>query len=241
MIEPRRQAFLDAMGVVSYVPRFVLVNARPSPRCAMPSAPSHVPDPVVATPAGPSAESPAPVAEARVPRPALDLPGVLSPSPVARVERDHTSKPVRFTADLVASQLGLMFVSEGGLTPEQKRLLANIAKAFSRHFLQDRAPGLQASRFSWPVTQSPGLAQGVDAARDALSANLLAQAERFELRWVVLFGDTLQPYVDTRLLAAEGIALLHCVAVAELLSQATAKADLWRALRQAATAGAERP
>lgn len=248
MLEPRRQSFLDAMGVVSYVPRFVLPNARPSARCEMPvpppgdvrsEAPARAAPPVGGT-AGVGPEAPAvrPAGEARQ---RVEMPSIQAPSAPTKPAAAPPAEAVRFAADLVTTQLGLMFLCEGSLRPEQKRLVANIAAAFSRHFLPDQEAGLQASRFSWPVLQSAGLAQGADAARDALSANVLAQAERLRMKWVVVFGDGLLPYLDSQLLAQEGVLLVPAAELAELLQSAAAKAALWRALQDAVKGGTESP
>lgn len=252
MLEPRRQSFLDAMGVVSYVPRFVLPNALPSPRCEMP-LPGRgklrpEPQPEVSAVAAPATNTPSQnlAAPTRVvpgqsgeARRRGDMPAVETAPAQPKPAQATAAEAVRFNADLVTSLLGLMFVSDGNLIPEQKRLLANIASAFSRHCLQGQEAGLQAGRFSWPVVQTAGLAQGAEAARDALTANLLAQAERQGVKWVVVFGERLLAYVDAELLAREGVSLLRAASLAELPGNAGAKAALWRALQEAARGGAE--
>lgn len=240
MHEQRRQAYLQAMGVNNYAPRFILPNAMVSVICKMPT-------PVTA----PSSEPVASTSDVQ-PRPATPVQPVTR-APKVELNTTVTKKSVlvasiteeaavdvepRFTAELVVSNIGLAFLSSGGLGASQKRLVANIAQAYSRLVAegQDPDPALQAGHFQWPVAQSRGLPRGESAARDALSAHVLARSERQKLSKVIIFGEALLPYIDDAMLLAEGLEIIKSVSFEELMTEGKAKAALWWALRSVAQA-----
>ena len=117
-------------------------------------------------------------------------------------------------------------------SPAEKRLMANIAVAVSRHHKLAKAPEFATSRFQWPVLKTPGLTMGGDAAKEALQANIMAQAERQQAHCVILFGSALQPYIDVATLQSAGIQLLYAAEPAAMLADGSLKAPLWQNLRK---------
>lgn len=233
MHEQRRQAYLQAMGINHYVPRFVLPNALASPRCetfvadmsamVVESVAAQEPQTAPPSPASPAARAPKIEVEFAAKKP-------VPPRPV----KDEVITEPRFTAELVLSDLGILFIASGNLSGAQKRLVANIAQAYSTFALEGRDPALQAGRFQWPVSQGRSLPRGEAAAKDALSANVLARSERQKLNKIVIFGDTLQPYLDEAMLTTEELKIIKSASLEELMSDGNAKAALWQALRTTA-------
>ena len=241
MHEMQRRAYLDAMGIVCYVPRFVLPNAAPSKLCIIPVPQRGVDDD----------EPGERKAQLELKKPTADRAGQATSAPRPEMpvfaedtglgrasnkkgiveEKAPIKAVVEFTAYLVGSALGIAFVTDQNMAAADKRLLANIATAYSRHACGSQDSGLQAGQFRWPVARSNSLNQDAEAARDAFSAHILARAERESLRGLVVFGDGLQTYLDARLLKDEGLGLIATVELSELAGNAAAKAALWRDLK----------
>ncbi len=239
-----RQSYLQAMGVALFVPRFVLPGAAPSTRGEY-SAPSATAAETAqeqsdaATQVPPPAQAAASsVADQQAVRRSLDelssAPSVDSVKPAAALAESITAPAVRFNASLVDSGIGLRMVadcSDGALSPAQKRLMANISRALARRWRCEADLMLSAANFEWPLVKLPGLLQGGDEAREALSARLLANVGELPLRAVLLFGDSLQKYVCEDYLREGGAVLIQAPALQQLLDDGSLKAPLWSALK----------
>lgn len=246
-----QQQYLKAMGVSSYVPRFRLPGALPSEpgdfpvdepaslslaterataavtRRQGPEAAS-APDKKASAAARAALEFDVDSAPARASKPAV------STAPAAPQEADA----IRFAATLVDSGTGLLFLvdlSHAELSAEQKRLLANIAKAVCRRFAPEQVPTFQASSFYWPMLKSGSvlqsrLAQGGAEAREAFMGFLLSHAERWQGRRVVVLAPALESFIADDLLRGDGLHILYHCDVDTLMQTPQQKAQLWQAL-----------
>ncbi|MDF1692201.1 MAG: hypothetical protein P1U47_07505 [Zhongshania sp.] len=277
MNEALRLDYLHAMGIASYVPRFELEGAAPSPLCDLNLVVADVP---ATTPANDYNEESnreehatetghfdsdaeyQQMAEAaeRNNRDASNAPlsagsrlastmqelGLASSAqagqnPAAATEQivgdgaQAAAANPEFTVELVATGIGLLMIVDttaGPPSPAEKRLMANIAVAVSRHHKLAKAPEFATSRFKWPVLKAPGLSLGRDAAKEALQANIMAQAERQQAHCVILFGSSLQPFIDVATLQTAAVQLLYAAEPAAMLSDGSLKAPLWQNLRK---------
>jgi hypothetical protein len=257
--EALRLDYLQAMGVDTYVPRFVLDGAAPSPVFELDIAvEDEFADVETAEVASFDADTeyqqmaeaqerntPAQTGEpqragSRIASALQELgfesaappPAQASSTPGAAT--DVAVRP-EFNVELVATGIGLLMIVETTTappSPAEKRLMANIAVAVSRHHKLAKAPEFATSRFQWPVLKTPGLTMGGDAAKEALQANIMAQAERQQAHCVILFGSALQPYIDVATLQSAGIQLLYAAEPAAMLADGSLKAPLWQNLRK---------
>lgn len=139
-----------------------------------------------------------------------------------------------FKLDLVGTGIGLLLVADTStqpLSPAEKRLLANIAIAVKTYHKIEAAPTFSSAKFQWPVVKNLGLAQGVDAAKDALLGNVMAHAERQNAQCVIVFGEQIKPYFDHAVLSSVGLTVLFSAAPAAILADGSLKAALWQQLR----------
>lgn len=254
-----RAAYLDAIGLPVYVPRYVLPGAAPSPQGDYPRAVPAAVEAVATGPAPPVSESGnAPQPEARAGldhRDARRELGMLtrddSGGPQARPQPGAAAVPApggaseqappRFSASVIDSGMGIRFLADcsaGELAPPAKRLVANIARAMARHWQCEAALGLSASTFDWPLVKVPGLLRGEGEAREALTAHLLAAVQDAPAtQLVVVFGDSLSRFIDANYLAAHSAQLLSAPDLQILLDQPAQKAPLWSALKAVQNGG----
>jgi hypothetical protein len=263
--EALRLDYLQAMGVDSYVPRFLLDGAAASPLCEMdfPVADYDGSD----SSAGASydieneyaqcgaqrdsektAASPSQDQGQSRSRIAADLEGLnlnakaqKRAAPESKTGQNSgalanaalQSNPA-FKLDLVGTGIGLLLVADTStqpLSPAEKRLLANIAVAVKTHHKVEAAPTFSSAKFQWPVAKNLGLAQGVDAAKDALLGNIMAHAERQNAQCVIVFGEQMKPYFEHTVLSSAGLTVLFSASPAAMLADGSLKAALWQQLR----------
>jgi hypothetical protein len=278
--EALRQDYLAAIGVDSYVPRFVLDGAAATPRCEIsladlesfneesPGEPRfyHEADGASSqyddseyqqmAELGQAPSAPLPSA-AELPKPkqssrmastlaslSLDEPSQTGRSKVTAQSRQPeqqtgpsaaASLNPEFSVDLVGTEIGLLMVldtSAGPASPTEKRLLANIAQAVSRHHQLAKAPVFSSAKFQWPVVKTAGLAQDANAAREALQANIMAHAERQAAHCVIVFGESLHAYLNAAILQRAGIQILYAASAESMLADGSLKQPLWQNLRK---------
>lgn len=231
--------YLQAMGLPLYVPRFVLPGAAPSSQgdfAALDEPPLPAEQQQAAVVAVPATAQPVAVDSQAARRSLGELEAVDSRGrePVSAAPAASAAQGVRFRANLIDTGIGLRLLtdcSEVELRPAEKRLLANISRAVARRWQCDAELALSAERFDWPLVKVPGLLQGADEAREALSARLLARAGERPLRAVLVFGEGMRSYVCREYLGAAGVELIHAPAAQALLDDGRLKAPLWSALR----------
>lgn len=236
--EPRRLAYLQAMGVDSYFPRVALTGAPPSVLCEQ----APVPEPV--------AESPAPARET-VPDNARQTGGspqalrdLLPPVAAARPAAGKRTHPAPAAPDVDSVRFTLRFFQLPGSTllvdaspeaaPEVRlqQLAGNLLLAIAR---LDGGAGTDASDsaavqqhvFRWPMVGNSQVAQSEHAAREAVTAAVQGNCERHGITRVLLMGELAVQYAST---PVAGVRLLPCESLAHYLATPTAKAQLWRDL-----------
>ncbi len=242
MSELARLAYLEAMGVESYFPRYRLPAARAS---------QHCPLPVVAEPAAAAATASAnDAAQAPVAAPAprrrpesavRDLGGLLEETGQRAAPRQPAAKATSAPAATAAADaptFALRFVhSDCGLLLVDASAQA-VAEASLRRFadnlffaLSGRARiALRCAPFRWPMRDNPLLGRDGDAATDMLRATLAAAVEREGPRAVLLAGPVAQSYLSS---ATEGLAatVVALPGIDELFAQPAGKAELWQRLQ----------
>ena len=209
--ELRRQAYLEAMGVESYLPRLLLPGARPSVLCELPDwasvsvqsagqAPAG--EPVAAAPAAPvsqGATAPAGRSGAADIQQLLDGADVPKraqrvASGVAVTQQRAAAEVPHFSLSLVRA--GRVLLVDDGLSGEVDpraylQLVHNLLFA-----LGVAARELSLDVFSWPLTRVRGhVDQSQTAAREALTAYLAKQLELCGGSYLLLMGETAGSYV----------------------------------------------
>lgn len=213
--ELQRRAYLDAMGVDSYMPRFVLPAAPPSLLCARPltapqtgteaakAVPARAPDQLAALRS--SAPEPAPAAAttasaaqqgSRHLRALLDMPLVtecVEPSVAkAAVANGSAAGPVRFSLVVMSVSQGILVLDDAGTDAEadaHTALLHNLLFALG----VDTANSSR-ELFAWPKTSSARLESGAAAASQSLCAFLHRLVEHSGARALLLMGSSAAAY-----------------------------------------------
>lgn len=224
MNEARRVAYLDAMGIDSYVSRSQLPGAAVSRRLQV----------VRTVPAAPVAEPPAV---------AIDMPD-LSSAGKPRSAPDHTS-PVRPTPSptptevprfclttLVAGDwLWLEDTTGVPLASEQVWLVEGMAQAVQQAMRNKDEPlspvKARVQHFNWPMHGNQQLDQGEASARDSVQAFMQRCLDQYGCRGVVLLGEESQRWLATELLSLSVVKTLSTV---QLLQQPMQKKQAWRDL-----------
>lgn len=234
LVEARRQAYLQSLGIPLWSARIVLPAALPAePLQTLPWIEETVQEPTE-VPAIP--EPPLTVVAAPVTAPALDstataprpLPQVdaVSRVPVApSVEKKPETKgaEVRYALYAVPLQENrvalLSLQDEPDLSGAEHQLLANIHLAIGG----DGAPVL-GPLFRFPVVDNPRLGRDKEAACQAMTGLLLRYRDP-KIRFIV-FGDELLPYLEK--VAARTL----CVGgrLSQLLDSPALKRTLWQLL-----------
>ncbi len=248
MNELQRQAYLEAMGVEHYFPRFQLPGALPSARCELP----------VAAPVAPAVEA---VVEAMVPPVEQSVPAVtpaagggaqaaqallgaavtaLEPArpsaPAASAAKPARARPVesasaaeipRFALTVARSQCGILIVDDG-LTPEQDyaeylRLLQNILIAVGAG-----PQALQLDPFVWPMMKSARVDQSAMAAQQTLAAYIDKQVQALSVRYLLVMGETPRRYLPAS--EPSGPLRLETPGAGRLLTEPGLKRQLWQEL-----------
>lgn len=253
--EIRRRSYLDAMQIVSWLPRTELPFAAPSRLELL--LPETEPEPSrpemeaveVAKPVQAEAPVAAPVVRAEVSRPriAMPEPKKLEPAPVVEESTPAKARPVapppRFALQLLRAGSVLLLVELPTGEPFQSRdpayiLLKDLLRAAR---LPDKPQQVgDGEPIRWPLLSGGNLEQGAEAARDYVQGVLAAELEEMGCDCIWLIGLPALQYAGEveedacyRELAIDGIG--HALAIPGLeylMEQPTAKAELWKALRR---------
>ena len=179
--ETKRLAYLQAMGVESFFPRFRLPGAPEPVLCRT------LPEPEVLS--APAADSEA----QSQPRTAREAP---APAAETQPKPEKLQFILRF---YLVPGLALLVDASPEQVPETalKQFAANLMLALSRR--QEGWQGsikqsLQQHLFRWPVVGNQALAQGETEAREAVNAAILANCERNALPQVLLMGEQAQRF-----------------------------------------------
>jgi hypothetical protein len=229
MHELTRLAYLDAMGIDSYVPRGPLPAAAQSRRLrvirrALPGLDSELSTkPAAAPPANVSAQLKASLSAPAVPSraggtPTDSEPAVISPAAV--------DMPV---FSLAAVGLGGWYwldeIPPGrDLGPEYLQLLQAIAAALGMEVGQ---PVFE--QFNWPLHTGTRLDRGEQAARGGLAGFLVSRFERYQPAGVILLGEMEQGWFDRELLTPHRI--VATVSAWKMLREPALKRQAWTDLQ----------
>lgn len=247
MHERSRLAYLDALGVVSWVPRERVSHAAERPP-AQPPSPDIAPSSAVE--AEPMVVESPPLVSLAAEQPVVDRSGEASspervsepehPQPAAQGIHSPTMAPFYLQLWLAGPCALLLQISEPGLEKATKpyRLLTDILRAAG---LPDH-PVLFAD-FQWPLTRNPQFDRGAVAASQALSAFVQARLEDQAVVSIGCFGSrcTLladaDPTAGERLMgreeAIDGLAPVWFAAgLEELMGSAAEKTKLWTLLKR---------
>ena len=220
MNEISRLAYLDALGVESYVSRHQLPGARPIQRLRL-VAPKKV----------------APVET--VPEPATNLRDIVADAPTQASVRPagESVAPIRkkspaaeipvfsVQASLLGQCLWLDAVPPGReLGAEYMQLLHAICHALGLE--QGEAVS---DRFNWPMQPRGQLDQGEEAARAAFSGFLVRRLEQMRPRRVILLGEAEKPRIDDALFG--DLPVHRTVSAWQMLRQGALKAQAWQDLK----------
>ncbi len=223
MHELSRMAYLDALGIDSYVSRAQLPGAAPTRRLAIVTASNRqelaasvIPEPLrsrtslVAEPARPAAVS------------------------VQASAASQQSEPVpRFslTAIVAGDWLWLEELA-GPLTTDQVRLVQSMAQAL---LLCHQSPGgevkpavqPEVAQFDWPIHTNHQLALGEEAARASVVGFVDRRLGQHGCRGLVLLGQACVQRVPRQQIS---IVTVDTMSSAEILAQPALKRQVWRDL-----------
>lgn len=179
MHELSRLAYLESMGIDSYVSRSQLPGAAPSSRLYLRGVADATPlaEPV-RTPAGPRDAGPT-ASTAAPPR---------SPAPVPPVRQQPPANeaPSRFSlaAVVAGGRLWLEELDQGLLASEQVQLMRAMA-----HALGWVGGTVDSAQFDWPLHNNRQLDLGPEAAAAALAGYLARRLDEYGCAGLVLLGD----------------------------------------------------
>ena len=219
MHELSRMAYLDALGIDSYVSRAQLPGAAATQRLAIVIAPS-------------SQQLTAGV----TPEPLLSQPPPVRPVAVS-VQANASSQqgePVpRFslTAIVAGDWLWLEELA-GPLTTDQVRLVQSMAQAL---LLCHASPGVEVkpavepevAQFDWPIHTNQQLDLGEEAARASVAGFVDRRLGEYGCRGLVLLGQACAQHVPRQQISVETV---NTVSSAEILAQPALKRQVWRDL-----------
>ena len=226
MHELTRLAYLDAMGIDSYVPRVQLPAAAPSRHLQVIRRAS--PKPEAESPAAPRAVNAsaqlkaslgATTGPARASRAAIDS------EPAVSVHDDAEMPLFSLAAVGLGGWYWLDEIPPGrDLGPEYLQLLQAIALALGMDVGQ---PVLE--QFNWPLHTSSLLDRGEEAARGGLGGFLVSRFERYQPAGVILLGEMEQGWFDRELLTPHRI--VATVSAWKMLRQPELKRQAWTDLQ----------
>ena len=223
MHELSRMAYLDALGIDSYVSRAQLPGAATTRCLAIVTAPSSQ-----QLPAGVIPEPP-------LPRPALVA--QLARSAEVSVQASGSSRqgePVpRFslTAIVAGDWLWLEELA-GPLTTDQVRLVQSMAQAL---LLCHQSPGVEVkpavepevAQFDWPIHTNQQLDLGEEAARASVAGFVDRRLGEHGCRGLVLLGQACAQRVPRQ---QTSVVTVNTMSSAEILAQPALKRQVWRDL-----------
>jgi hypothetical protein len=221
--EIQRLAYLDAMGIDSYVSRVALPGAAPSRRLRivrreLAQAQREHPQEVGETASAVLRSKLDGEAPSRRPKPVPDA-GVETPAPAADI-------PIFSVAAVTLA--GMYWLDEippgRELGPDYTQLLQAICRALG---LPDADP--VAEQFAWPLHNSSQLAQGEEAARQGFSGFIGGRLERLRPSGVILLGDLDKTWFDPSILSE--LPVVTTVSAWQMLRQPTLKSRAWSDLQ----------
>jgi hypothetical protein len=246
MNELTRMAYLDAMGIDSYISRAQLPGAAPSRRLVLVprEAQRETVDNDTAVAAAPAPalkkqRSPAhfPDMQAPGPRPTPNATPNATPAETAAPARNVAQPRFSVAAIIAGGWVWLEELRDMPLAREQVQLVQAMARA-----LQSVAPGdpesagasaevpTQIAQFDWPMHSNQQLDQSADAASAALASFVRRKAEQAQCRGVVLLGQACTDRVPGQELDCPWAAVSH--GTADMLANSALKRQVWSELKE---------
>ena len=242
MNELTRMAYLDAMGIDSYISRAQLPGAALSRRLVLvprevqhETADNDVAIAAIAAPGLKKQRSPAHFPDIQAPGPRSD-PGATSVETAAPAR--NAAQPRFSVAAIVAGGwVWLEELRDMPLAREQVQMVQAMARA-----LQSVAPGApesavgaaevptQIAQFDWPMHSNQQLDQSAEAASAALASFVRRKAEQAQCRGVVLLGQACTDRVPGQELDCPWAAISH--GTADMLANSALKRQVWSELKE---------
>lgn len=235
MNELRRMAYLDALGIDSYVSRTQLPGAAQTHRLA-----------IVPLPASAALDS---AGGSEQGSPLRHLRDISPPSRRAKTSEEETSSSSthrdreasagneqvpRFSLTAIAAGNWLWLEELAGmpLTTEQVRLIQSMAQALVQCCGEkDSALGAatrpEVAQFDWPIHNNRQLDQGEEAARAGVAGFVGRRLEQYGCAGLVLLGQTSAEWVPVQQL---GIFTICTASSAEMLVNPALKSQVWQDL-----------
>ena len=242
MNELTRMAYLEAMGVDSYISRAQLSGAAPTRRLvlaqrALAAAADTAATTEAATAAGAGQKQPAEKVRPAVQMPPVDAarPRPISSEPEPAVQTAPQTPPLpRFslTAIVAGGWLWLEDLQDMPLTREQVQLVQAMALALQHIDSSQSTPGVakeDISRFDWPMHTNQQLDLGEEAARAALASFVRRKQEQQQCRGVVNLGRACGARVEG--LDPGCARVVTSYSSAEMLADAARKRQVWSELK----------
>jgi len=237
MNELRRLAYLDALGIDSYVSRRVLPGAAPTQRLVVvPRAPAtpatqSLPEARVSASVDVRAQLQAENAEASKPvRRAATQASMPKSTTVAPVVSVQT--PFSLAAIVVSDCLWVEALQEGLLASDQVQLIAAMGRALTLvNPHRAKAPNEpRVAQFDWPMHNNQQLDNSAEAARASASAFLGRKIQEYQCRGLVLLGKRCEQWLDTGIIDGRGLSVVRTNSTQEMLVNSLQKAQVWRDL-----------
>mgnify|MGYP003630106938 CR=1 FL=1 len=242
-------AYLQALGVPSYVSRRQAPGAAPSRRLVVVRkeqvAPAMPKDTAVARPL-PRDASAVSLRGTSPAEPPARTGGAVSPaSATAQSGAQADSCSFSLVAMLAGRWLWLEGLGDMPLASDQVNLVQAMAHALGfRSSVEARvvrdAASPHVSTFNWPMHSNRQLDSGIDAAKASLAAFLERRIEQQGCVGIVLLGDECARWVETTRLEVPAVTI---ASTAQMLQDPELKRQAWRALQplaMGAAAGRER-
>ena len=226
MNELRRMAYLNALGIDSYVSRVQLPGAAATRRLAIATV-AVSPEPVDGlVPLLDTAVSSRPALVARPKRPAEITLEARSPS-----QRSESVPRFSLTAIVAGDWLWLEELA-GPLTTDQVRLVQSMAQAL---LLCHASPGVEVkpavepevAQFDWPIHTNQQLDLGEEAARASVAGFVDRRLGKHGCRGLVLLGQACARRVPRQQIS---VVTVDTMSSAEILAQSALKRQVWRDL-----------
>ncbi|MFT4613551.1 MAG: hypothetical protein ACI9NT_000692 [Bacteroidia bacterium] len=239
MHELTRLAYLEAMGVDSYVSRHSLAGAVPTRRLAL------LRTPVDNAPANGSAVD---SSSAHMPpqreRPAIDpspVPQIVtttdpvSTAPAAQAKRQAAPERFSLAAVVAGEWLWLEDLAGMPISREQVWLISAMAQALglsaARHRGAEPGAGLSSkpdvAQFDWPIHTNDQFDLGEEAAQASVAGFVSRRMDQFKCRGLVLLGQN----CEHRLLAQQvAVPMVKTSSTSQMLAEPSTKAFVWRDL-----------